>query len=148
MKATSKGKRTNVFLAFFCIFAVMWIISDTVFLRFVHYDSQYRFLDPEHYNVEVVTEEDHNKLSNPENRTVALSSGTTLTKADTWDSRVLKNYKSVNDSSQYVLVTVRGTAPFMDKWYGNITPVFIICIIGLFWGLKRKRVEEPQITEE
>ena len=148
MKVTSKGKRTNVFLAFFCIFAVMWIIGDTVFLRFVHYDSQYRLLDPEHYNVKVVTEEDHNKLSNLENRTVTLSNGTTLTKGDVWDSRVLKNYKSVNNGSQYVLVTVRGTAPFMDKWYESITPVFIICIIGLFWGLKRKRVEEPQKTEE
>ncbi len=148
MKATSKGKRTNNLLAFFCIFAVMWIIIDTVFLRFVHYDSQYRLLNPEHYNVEVITEEDHNKLSNPENRTVTLSNGTTLTKGDVWDSRVLKNYKSVNNGSQYVLVTVRGTAPFMDKWYGSITPIFTLCIIGLFWGLKRKRVEEPQKTEK
>ena len=148
MKATLKGKRNNIPLAFVCAIAVMWIVSSTVFMRFVHYDSQYRLLNPEHYNVEVITEEDHNKLSNPENRTVTLSNGTTLTKGDVWDSRVLKNYKSVNNGSQYVLVTVRGTAPFMDKWYGSITPIFTLCIIGLFWGLKRKRVEEPQKTEK
>lgn len=123
MKAISKGKRNNNLLAFFCTFALMGIVIDTVFLRFVHYDSQYRSLNPEHYNVKVVTKEDYKQLSNP-------------------------NYKSVNNDSQYVLVTLRGTAPFMDKWYGGITSTFTVCIIGLFWGLKRKRVKESQETEK
>ncbi len=141
---TSKGKRNNIPLAFVCAIAVMWIITNTVFMRFVHYDSQYRLLNPEHYNVEVITEEDHKQLSNPENRTVTLSSGTKKTKADNWDSHVLPNYKSVNNGSQYVLVTVRGTAPYMDKWYGSIIPTVTVCIIGLVWGLKRKRLQPQQ----
>ena len=144
MKATSKGKGNNIPLAFFCAFAVMWFIINTVFMRFLHYDSQYRLLNPEHYNVKVITEEDHKQLSNPENRTVTLSSGTTLTKAEKWDSHVLPNFKSVNNSSQYVLVTLRGTAPFMDQWYSGVVPTFIICIIGLVWGIKRKRLKEPK----
>jgi hypothetical protein len=123
MKTTSKGERNNNLLAFFCFFALMWIVISTVFMRFVHYDSQYRFLDPKHYNVKVVTAEDHKQLSNP-------------------------NYKSVNNDSQYVLVTLRGTAPFMHIWYGGITSTLTICIIGLFWGLRRKRVKEPQETEK
>ena len=145
--ATSKHKRNNNILAFFCAFALMWIIIETVFMRFVHYDSQYRLLNPEHYNVKVITEEDHKQLSNPEIRTVTLSNGDRLTKAETWDSHVLPNYKSVNNGSQYVLVTVRGTAPFVDKWYEGIIPTFTICIIGLFWGLKRKRLKEQKETE-
>jgi len=148
MKATLKGKRNNIPLAFVCAIAVMWIVSSTISMRFVHYDSQYRLLNPEHYNVEVITEEDHKQLSNPENRTVALSSGTTKKKADTWDSHVLPNYKSVRNGSQYVLVTLRGTAPFMDKWYGSIIPTFVVCIMGLFWGLKCKRIQEQYNKEE
>ena len=145
---TSKHKRNNNILAFFCVFALMWIILGTVFMRFVHYDSQNRLLNPEHYKVKVITEEDHKQLSNPENRTVILSNGDRVTKGDIWDYHELPNYKSVNNGSQYVLVTLRGTAPFMDKWYESIIPTFTICIIGLFWGLKRKRLKEQKETEK
>ena len=144
MKATVIGKVNNIALVFFCLFVFMCIIIQTVFMRFVLYDSQYRLLNPEYYNVKVITEEDHKKLSNPENISLMLSSGTTLTKGDTWDSRVLPNFKPVNNGSQYVLVTLRGTAPFMDQWYSGVLPIFTICIIGLFWGIKRKRLDEPQ----
>jgi hypothetical protein len=117
-------------------------------MRLVHYDSQNHYLRPEHYNVEVATEEDHRQLSNPEIRKVYLSNGTLLEKGPGWDSHLVpKRYKSANDGSHYVLVTVRGTAPYMDKWYESITPFFILCIIGLFWGLKRKRLKEPQKAE-
>ena len=135
---TSTRKRNNSVLAFFCAFVLMLVIVETAFMRLVHYDSQHRLLNPEHYNVEVITEEDHEQLSNPENRTVILSNGTKRTKADRWDSHVLPNYKSVNNGSQYVLVRLRGTAPFIDKWYGGIIPIFTICIIGIFWGLRTK----------
>lgn len=141
---TSKYNRNNIILAFICALALLWIITETVFMRFVHYDSQYRLLNPEHYNVEVITEEDHKQLSNPENRKVTLSNGDRLTKEDIWDSHVLPNYKSINNGSQYVLVTIRGTAPFMDKWYESIIPTLTICIIGLFWGLKRKQIREQK----
>ena len=77
-------------------------------MQFLHYDSQYRLLDPEHYNVKVITKEDHNKLADQQNRPVTLSNGTTLTKEDVWVSRVLKNYKSANNGSQYTLVTLPG----------------------------------------
>ena len=147
MKDTVKGKVNNIVLAFFCLIVVMLIISRTVSMRFVHYDSQYRLLNPEHYNVEVITEEDHKQLANPENRTVTLSSGTILTKGEIWDSRVLPNYKSVNNGSQHVLVTLRGTAPFIDEWFQGVATIFIFCIIGLFWGIKRKRLEEQQTVD-
>jgi len=145
---TSTRKRNNIILAGFCAVVLVSIISRTVFMRFVHYDSQYRLLNPKHYNVQVITEEDHKQLSNPENRTVTLSSGTVMTKGDRWDPHVLPNYKSVNNDSQYVLVTLRGTAPFMDQWYGDIIPIITICIMGLFWGLRRKRLQEPQKNKE
>jgi len=126
----------SIFLAGFCI---LWIAINTVFMQFLHYDSQYRLLNPQHYNVEVITQEDYKQLSNPENRSVNLSSGKTKTKGDTWDSHVLPKYKSVNNGSQYVLVTVKGTAPFIYQWYSGVLPIFVVCIFALFYGIKRRR---------
>jgi hypothetical protein len=125
----------------FCFCIIVWIAIQSAFFQFLHYDSQYRLLDPDHYNVEVITEEDHKQLSNSENRTVMLSNGTTKIKEDIWDSHVLPKYKSVNNGSQYVLVTLKGTAPFIHQWYSSVLPIFIICIIGLFWGIKSKTVK-------
>ncbi|MBN1983592.1 MAG: hypothetical protein JW795_18800 [Chitinivibrionales bacterium] len=140
--ATSKRKRTNSILLGFCAVAIVWIIGETIFMRFVHYDSQYRLLNPEHYNAEVITQEDYKQLSNPENRTVALSNGSTLTKSEIWDSHVLPNYKSVNNDSQYVLVTLRGTAPFMSQWYSGVMPIVIGGVLLALLGLISKRFQE------
>jgi len=128
-----------MFAAGFCI---LWIVINTFFVQFLHYDSQYRLLNPQHYNVEVITQEDYKQLSNPENRSVNLSNGTIKTKADIWDSHVLPKYKSVNNGSQYVLVTVRGTAPFIQQWYSGMLPIFAVCVFALFCGIKGRRKVE------
>ncbi len=133
MKCTSDN---SMLLAGSCI---LWIAVNAVFMRFLHYDSQYRLLDPQYYNVEIITQEDYEQLSNTENRSVNLSSGKTITKGDTWDSRVLPKYKSVNDGSQYVLITLKGTAPFMRQWYLVVLPIFAICIFVLFCGIKKRK---------
>lgn len=134
----------NSLLVVFCFCIVVLIAIQSVFFQFLHYDSQYRHLNPQHYNVDVVTQEDYKQLSSPENRSVKLSSGRLLKKADAWDSLTLPKYKSVNNGSQYVLVTLRGTAPFIHQWYSGVLPIFIICIVGLFWGIKPKRLQEQQ----
>ena len=148
MKAALKRKGINSILAGFCAVAIVWIMGETIFMRFVHYDSQYRLLKPEHYNAEVITQEDYKQLSNPENRSVKLSSGTVLKKAEIWDSHVLPNFKSVNNDSQYVLVTLRGTAPFMPQWYSGVMPIVIGSVVLALFGLIRKRFQGPQKNEE
>ena len=124
-------------------FSILWIIIHTVFMQFLYYDSQYRSVNPQHYNVRVITQEDYKQLSNPENRSVKLSTGETVTgRTQAWYSGVLPKYKSVNDGSQYVLVTLRGTAPFMRQWYSGVLPIFVVCVFALFCGIKgRKQVE-------
>ena len=124
---------------------ILWIAINTVFMQFLHYDSQYRLLNPQHYNIDVITQEDYKQLSNPENRSVKLSSGNTVIMAEGWDSHVLPKYKPVNNGSQYVLVTLRGTAPFMRQWYSGVLPIFVVCIFGLFCGIKqcRQMQKEP-----
>jgi len=123
-------------------FSILWITIHTVFMQFLLYDSQYRSVNPQHYNVRVITQEDYKQLSNPENRSVKLSTGKTVTgRTQAWYSDVLPKYKSVNDGSQYVLVTLRGTAPFMHQWYSGVLPIFVVCVFALFCGIKgRKQV--------
>jgi len=135
----------SISLAGFCI---LLIAINTVFMQFLHYDSQYRLLNPQHYNAKVITQEDYKQLSNPENRSVKLSSGDTLTKAEVWDSHVLPKYKPVNNGSQYVLVTLRGTAPFMRQYYSGVLPIFVVCIFGLFCGIKQHRQTQKELNKK
>ena len=123
----------------FCICLLFLIAINSFFTLFWRYDSQNRLLDPQHYNIDVITQEDYKQLSDPENRTVKLSNGHTLTKSDTWDGFVLGKYKSVNNGSQYALVTIRGTAAFMHQWISCVLPIVCFCIVGLFYGIKQGR---------
>ncbi len=136
----------SMFLAGFCILA---IAINTIFVQFVHYDSQYRFLNPRHYNVDVITQEDYGQLLSYENRPVKLSTGKTVTeRTQAYYSRVLPKYKAVTDGSRYVLVTLRGTAPFISQWYSGVLPILVPCIFVLLIGIKgRKQVtKEPDIA--
>jgi len=111
----------------------MWIIINAVFFCFLHYQSQYRHLDPQHYNVQVITSEDYQNLSNPENLSVKLSNGSTVTnRAESWASSVLPMYKSANYGSQYVLVTLKGTAPFMTHFLSIVLPIFVVSLLALY----------------
>lgn len=134
----------SMFLAGFCI---LWIAINTVFMQFLHYDSQYRLLNPQHYNVEIITQKDYKQLSNPENHSVNLSNGKTKTKGDKWNSHVLPKYKSANNGSQYVLITVKGTAPFINKWYSGVVPIFVVCIFALFCGIKGRKQTQHELNK-
>jgi hypothetical protein len=125
---------------------VMLIAINTVFVHFRNYDSQPNLLNPEHYNIDVLTQEDYAKLADQGNRPVTLSSGKTLT---IWDPLMPSKYKLVNNGSQYVRVTLRGTAPFVRIWYVSaVMPIVIVGVVMGLRGFKRKRPQEPQKAEE
>jgi len=127
-------------------FSIMWITIHTIFMQFIYFDSQYRSVNPQHYNVDVITQEDYKQLSNSENRSVKLSTGKTVTgRTQAWYSDVLPKYKSVNDGSQYVLVTLRGTAPFMHQWYSGVLPIFVVWIFALICGIKGRRIVKKEL---
>jgi hypothetical protein len=124
------------YLSMLCI---MWILIQTVFVQFVHYDSQYRNLDPNHYNVEVITQEDYKQLSIPGNLPIKLSTGKTISnRSEAFYTNSLPKYKSVNNDSEYVLVTVKGTAPFVHIWYSGAVPILAICVFSLFRNKYKK----------
>jgi hypothetical protein len=135
----------SVILPCICIF---WIGIQTVFLQFLHYDSQYRLLDPKHYNADVVKQEDYKQLSSSKSGSVTLSNGKTVSgRTPAWYSDVLPKYKPVNDGSHYVLVTVRGTAPFMHQWYSGVLPIFILCLLALFYGLRVNKNKKDELNQ-
>ena len=140
-----KCKSISFILPCICI---IWIAINTVFMQFLHYDAQYRHLNPKHYNVEVMTQEDHKQLSNPENQSVTLSNGKTVSdRTPAWYSDVLPKYKSVNNGSSYVLVTVRGTAPFIHHWYPGVIPIFVVCILALFCSIRAGKQDKNKLSQ-
>lgn len=106
------------------IICCIWILWGWVFVRFIHYHSQNRLLKPDDYTAEVVSQEDYRELSNPKNREISLSNETQMVKRDKWDSIVLPNYKAIDGGSKYVLVTLKGTAPFVSDWLMWALPIY------------------------
>ncbi len=111
---------------------LIMIFTAWLFIRFIHYHSQHRILNPNDYNVQVLTEDDYRKLSEPTNQEVTLSDGTTVVdRAEIWYSKVFPKYKAVKGSGQYVLVTIKGTAPYVQYWESTIIPLVVILILAL-----------------
>jgi len=127
---------------------LMMIFTNWIFVRFFHYHSQYRSLNPHDYDVQILTEDDYLKLSDPANQEVTLSDGTLFSKTDIWYSKVLPNYKVVKESGWYVLVTIKGTAPFVPYWESTAIPLAAILIIALVIDFAVYRHKKQPIEEK
>jgi hypothetical protein len=123
---------------------IIWLVIHTVFMRFVLYDSQNRYLDPAHYDVEVVTQEDYGLLADAEKKTVELSGGRMVIKRDGWGPDMVAHYKSVDDGAKYVAVRLRGTAAFVQQWYSFGFPLLCMCIVGIFYGVRYNRQQKQE----
>jgi len=127
-----REQRFRLSVAAISIICCVWILWGWVFVRFIHYRSQNRLVKPDDYTTEVVSQEDYRGLSNPENREITLSNGTQMVKGDKWDSVVLPNYKAIDGGSKYVLVRLKGTAPFVSDWLMWALPILVLSLIGVF----------------
>jgi hypothetical protein len=112
----------------FAIFTVMVFHAgwSWVFARFLHYERQNRSLDPQTYDVRVITTDDYRLLSDPTKRDVTLADGTRFQKAPVWETIVLPKYKAAGDGSHYVLVTTKGTAHVLPYLEG------VLLLFGFF----------------
>ncbi len=117
------------------ILAIGWILGGWAFARFVHYHSQNWLLRPADYEAEVVSAADYARLSDPAATTVRLSNGTVVTKGERWHSAVVPNYKPLDGGSRYVLVRIKGTAPFLPTLEATLIPVLIVLVTGLAFAL-------------
>ena len=111
--------------------AIVWVVTSWAFARFLHYHSQNRLLSPVNYEAEVVSGADYARLSDADAMTVRLSDDREVHKTERWHSTVLPNYKPLDGGNRYVLVTVKGTAPFLPTLEAALIPVFIVLLIAL-----------------
>jgi len=129
---------TFVMIAFQLLFT--WI-----FVRFVHYDAQYRTLPIDSYEAEVITLDDYAKLQDPSLKEVELSNGTRiLDRQPAWYRIVLPNYKKVDD--HYVHVTTLGTAHYYRRWITDASPLVFLTACGLLFAqldLRRRTARNP-----
>ncbi|MBT3375570.1 MAG: hypothetical protein HN742_02485 [Lentisphaerae bacterium] len=116
--------------------AIVWVATGWAFARFVHYHSQNCLLSPVDYEAEVVSATDHARLSDANAMSVRLSDGRKVHKTEIWHSVVLPNYKPIDGGDRYVLVTVKGTAPFLPALEATLVPVFIVLLIALVCAIR------------
>jgi hypothetical protein len=111
-----------------------------VFVRFVHYHSQYQTLPAASYQVELITAEDYARLQDPTLNEVKLSNGATIIdRQPSWYEIVLPNYKKLGDG--YIRVTTLGTAHYYYRWMTDALPILGLTAWGLFvsqWDLRRR----------
>ena len=109
----------------------MQLLISWVFVRFVHYESQYRTLPLDTYIVEVITLDDYAKLQDRSLEEVELSNGTKIMdRQPVWYRTILPNYKKVDD--HYVSVTTLGTSHYYFRWVTDFLPLALLAIFGLF----------------
>ena len=112
------------------MFMVMVLTAgwDAVLMRYVHYHSQNRSLQPGDYDIQVVTAEEYRGLSDSEQATVQLSDGSVLTKAVVWDS---STFTPVRDGTLFAQVTTKGTAHLLEQALPKTICVLVFGIVGM-----------------
>lgn len=116
----------------FITFAVLatHLFATWIFVRFVHYDSQYRTLPIDSYSIEVIDVDDYAKLQDPSREEIKLSNGTTISdRQPAWFGTILPNYKRVGE--HYVHVTTLGTAHYYSRWIIDTLPLATMVAFGL-----------------
>lgn len=117
--------------------SLVWLAINTVFVCFIHYDSQNRILSPMHYDVRILTRNEYKELVSPESTHIVTSNGSTIIKSDSWD--LMKSYKAVEDGSRYVQVVTKGTAHLVSFWLTTAMPMIICFILTFFIAFWPKR---------
>ena len=128
---TPRHRRMQVIAMVLFALSITWVVAGWAFARFVHYHSQNRLLSPADYEAEVVSAADYRRLSDSTMRTVELADGRQIVKTESWDSVVLRNYKPLDSGDRFLLVTLKGTAPFLPVLESTLIPVFVLLVIGL-----------------
>lgn len=106
------------------------MLSSWVFVRFVHYEAQYRLLEPETYLAKIITPEDYALLQDRTKEAVTLSDGSTHSdRQPAFYETTIPNYKRVGD--HYLLVRTVGTSHYYYRWISDMVPVMIPTFFGL-----------------
>ena len=135
------------FLMLVVFIMLAWqIVICWVFVRFVHYEGQYRSLEPHTYQVEVISPQEFALLSDPSTESVTLSDGSQITdRQPSFYKHVLPNYKKVGD--RYILVTTLGTSHYYYRWVTDMMPFAMIVAFGLVLAFVNCRKQMPNAKD-
>lgn len=122
------------------------ILISWVFVRFLHYEGQYRHLLPETYQAKIITQEDYALLQDQTKESVTLSDGSTLTdRQPSFYQNTIPSYKQVGD--HYLLVTTLGTSHYYYRWISDMFPLMIFSFFGLIAARIHARQHEQSLDE-
>ncbi len=126
----------GIFVMLFMHLIVSWI-----FVRFVHYEAQYRLLPPSSYNIEIISEQDYTLLGDKKLNKVKLSNGTQVyDRSQAFYDNTMPNYKPLGD--QYVLVTTIGTRHIYRQWLDDKIPFVLFTTVGLVLATRNLRKQQ------
>jgi hypothetical protein len=141
-------ERFVMFGATGCLVAlVLLLFWQWVFTRFWLYHSQNRNLNPDDYDVLVLTSSEYEQFVNPEVRQVSFANASQrfVKAADRdWEDKAESRYKSVYDGKYYVEVTTKGTAHVLVHWYGSFVPAAVFSVAALLLLIVYHQKERTQ----
>lgn len=106
------------------------MLCSWVFVRFVHYDAQYRALEPDTYQAKIITPEDYALLQDSTKESVTLSDGSTYSdRQASFYEHIIPSYKQIGD--HYLLVTTIGTSHYYYRWISDMVPLMISSVLGV-----------------
>ena len=140
--------KKNLPVAVFMVLVMlaMQIVVGWVFVRFVHYEAQYRSLEPHTYEIKSIASEDFALLSDPSTESVTLSDGSKfMDRQPAFYEHVLPNYKKVGD--RYILVTTLGTSHYYFRWVTDMMPFATLLTVALVFSYMNCRQQMPANVE-
>jgi hypothetical protein len=132
----------------FTFMVLVSIMSEWVFVQFVHYHAQNNVLSPADINFDLATKEDYAKLSDPAVREFTYADGRYFVKAPAYDELQMARYYAPSvDGRFYLQVTATGTAPFVRYWTNSM--IFVLmsvsyALVFTFWNyMNLRRLSQP-----
>jgi hypothetical protein len=123
-------KRMPLVLLLLFVWLTWQMVSSWVVVRFVHYDAQYRALEPDTYQAKIITPEDYALLQDSTKESVTLSDGSTYSdRQPSFYEHMIPSYKQIGD--HYLLVTTIGTSHYYYRWISDMVPLMIPIILGV-----------------
>jgi hypothetical protein len=129
MKKQSIQRIQTVILVVICL----WIASGWIFARYVHYHSQNRNLNPNDYEIMVVSNAEYDALVDPDQTKVTLQNGSEFIKGPHWNA---SGFKALAGNAGYARVTTKGTAHHLSRTTSDLLPPFLLALFGVVLSLR------------
>jgi hypothetical protein len=128
MKRQSIHRIQTVILLVICF----WIAGVWIFARYVHYHSQNRHLNPNDYEIMVVSDAEYDAIVDPDQTRITLQNGSEFIKGTHWNA---SGFKALGSNAGYARVTTKGTAHHLNRTTSDLLPPFLLALFGAAFSL-------------